>query len=152
MKARETLISRTEKYVKGSREDLISIVTGIRQPKGNIHLNIGAPLTHDEIYAASFCNKNDRYQAIRHAVDLRVIEGYHLWKTNYMGYDLANGCSKYAEKYTPEELEQFSAYIEHQLDQVEPSLDRADLRDILLRIYGNPVLSKEQLAAERASS
>ena len=69
-----------------------------------------------------------------------------------MGYDLVNGCSKYAEKYTPEELEQFSAYIEHQLDQVEPTLNREDLRDILLRIYGNPVLSKEQLAAERASS
>ena len=98
------------------------------------------------------CNKNDRYQAIRHAVDLRVIEGYQLWKTNYMGYDLANHSFKYADKYTPEDLEQFTGYVEHQLDQVEPELNRNDLRDIFLRIYGNPVLSKEQLAEERAAA
>ena len=152
MKAREILISRTEKYVKGSREDLVSIITGIRQQKGNIHLNIGAPLTHEEIDAASVCNKNDRYQAIRHAVDLRVIEGYQLWKTNYMGYDLANHSFKYADKYTPEDLEQFTGYVEHQLDQVEPELNRNDLRDIFLPPYGNPVLSKEQLAEERAAA
>ena len=152
MKARETLISRTEKYVKGSREDLVSIVTGIRQQKGNVHLNIGVPLTHEEIYQGSLWNKNDRYQAIRHAVDLRVIEGYQLWKTNYMGYDLANRSFKYADKYTHEDVEQFTAYVEHQLDQVEPSLNRNDLRDIFLRIYGNPVLSKEKLAEERAAA
>ena len=151
MKARETLISRTEKYVKGSREDLVSIITGIRQQKGNIHLIIGAPLTHEEIYEASFCITNDLYQMIRHAVDLRVIEGYQLWKTNYMGYDLANHGCKYAEKYTLEELGQFTEYIEHQLDLAEPTLNRDDLRDILLWIYGNPVLSKEQLAEERAA-
>ena len=52
MKARELLISRTQKYVKGPKEDLISIMTGIQQQKGNIHLNIGEPLTHDEIQEA----------------------------------------------------------------------------------------------------
>ena len=150
LKAREVLISRTEKYVKGEKEDLVSIVTGIRQQKGNIHLNIGAPLTHEEIHAASSCNKNDRYQAIRHAVDLRVIDGYKLWKTNYMGYDLAFGTDKYASRYTPEDLEAFRLYTEKQLDKMsgEP-LDRAELRQIFLEIYGNPVLSKEQLEEER---
>lgn len=150
LKAREVLISRSEKYVKGEKEDLVSIVTGIRQQKGNIHLNIGAPLTHEEIHAASFCNKNDRYQAIRHAVDLRVIEGYKLWKTNYMGYDLAFGTDKYSAHYSAEDLERFRAYTEKQLDRMagEP-LDRNELKQIFLEIYGNPVLSKEQLEVER---
>lgn len=152
LKARERLISRTQKYVKGSREDLISIMTGIEQQKGNIHLNIGSPLTHDEIEAASCCNKNDRYQAIRHAVDVRIIEGYKLWKTNYIGYDLVNHTFKYRDKYTPEDVAQFTEYVEHQLDKVEKSLCRADLRDIFLRIYANPVVSLENLMLERAAA
>lgn len=152
LKARERLISRTQKYVKGSREDLISIMTGIEQQKGNIHLNIGSPLTHDEIEAASYCNKNDRYQAIRHAVDVRIIEGYKLWKTNYIGYDMVNHTFKYRDKYTPEEVAQFTDYVEHQLDKVEKSLCRADLRDIFLRIYANPVVSLENLMIERAAA
>lgn len=152
LKARERLISRTQKYVKGSREDLISIMTGIEQQKGNIHLNIGSPLTHDEIEAASCCNKNDRYQAIRHAVDVRIIEGYKLWKTNYIGYDMVNHTFKYRDKYTPEDVAQFTDYVEHQLDKVEKSLCRADLRDIFLRIYANPVVSFENLMIERAAA
>ena len=43
-------------------------------------------------------------------------------------------------------LEGFKAYIEKQLGTVEPELNREDLRDILLHIYSNPVLSKENLA------
>lgn len=152
LKARERLISRTQKYVKGSREDLISIMTGIEQQKGNIHLNIGSPLTHDEIEAASYCNKNDRYQAIRHAVDVRIIEGYRLWKTNYIGYDMVNHTFKYRDKYTPEDVAQFTDYVEHQLDKVEQSLCRADLRDIFLRIYANPVVSLENLMIERSAA
>lgn len=152
LKARERLISRTQKYVKGSREDLISIMTGIEQQKGNIHLNIGSPLTHDEIEAASCCNKNDRYQAIRHAVDVRIIEGYKLWKTNYIGYDMVNHTFKYRDKYTPEDVAQFTDYVEHQLDKVEKSLCRADLRDIFLRIYANPVVSLENLMIVRAAA
>lgn len=152
LKARERLISRTQKYVKGSREDLISIMTGIEQQKGNIHLNIGSPLTHDEIEAASCCNKNDSYQAIRHAVDVRIIEGYKLWKTNYIGYDMVNHTFKYRDKYTPEDVAQFTDYVEHQLDKVEQSLCRADLRDIFLRIYANPVVSLENLLIERAAA
>lgn len=148
LKARELLISKTSKYEKGSREDLISIMTGIKQQKGNIHLNIGSPLSKEEIEAASEYNKNDRYQAIRHAVDIRVIVGYRLWKTNYMGYDLVTGSKKYEDKYTPEDLEKFNLYVEKQLDTVEKNLNREELREIFLWIYGNPVRSKELLAEE----
>ncbi len=146
LKARELLISKTQKYVKAPGEDLNSILTGIKQQKGNIHLNIGLPLTPEEIEKASQCDKNDRYQWIRHAVDLRVIDGYKLWKTNYIAYDIVDGGSKYAEMYNREDVERFTEYMEHQLDTVEESLDREGLKDIFLRIYSNPVLAKELLA------
>ena len=95
LKARELVISRKRKYVKAEGEDFKSIVTGIMQPKGDIHLNIGKPLSAEEIEAAAECDKNDRYQLIRHAVDRRVIDGYKLWKNNYIAYDIVNQGYKY---------------------------------------------------------
>lgn len=149
LKARELLVSMTKKYVKSEGEDLNSILTGIKQQKGNIHLNIGKPLTSEEIANASLGDKNDRYQLIRHAVDIRVIEGYKLWKTNYIAYDLLNHCYKFSEKYTVDESAEFVDYMEHQLDLVEKELNRADLREIFLNIYANPVLAKEQIELEK---
>ena len=49
LKAREVLITRHRKYIKEENEDLKSILVGIRQPKGNIHLNIGTAISDEEI-------------------------------------------------------------------------------------------------------
>ena len=143
-KAREILIKQmTGEYHKKEDEDMHSILTGIRQWKGGIHLCVGEPLTEKEIARASWYEKNDRYQAIRRILDERIISGYKLWKTNYMGYDLMTGGSKYADKYTPEDLEQFKEYTEHKLKRTERKLDKDALRDIFWHIYGNPVVAKE---------
>ena len=151
LKARENVISRKQKYVKAEGEDFNSIMVGIMQPKGNIHLNIGKPLTSEEIAAAAKCDKNDRYQLIRHAVDIRVIEGYRLWKNNYIAYDILNHSYRYSDKYDAADVETFVAYMEKQLDTVEPTLNREDLRKHFLEIYANPVVSKELLAKEKAT-
>lgn len=151
LKARELVISRKHKYVKAEGEDFNSIVTGIMQQKGDIHLNIGKPLTSEEIAAAALCDKNDRYQLIRHAVDLRVIEGYKLFKNNYVAYDIANHSFKYSQMYDKADVEQFVNYMQHQLDTVEPEVNREDLRRIFLDIYANPVVTKELLAKEKIS-
>lgn len=151
LKARELVISRKRKYVKAEGEDLRSIMEGIMQPKGSIHLNIGKPLTTEEIAEAARCDKNDRYQLIRHAVDLRVIEGYKLWKNNYIAYDILNHSFKYSDYYSPVDMEQFIGYMSKKLDTVEPEINREDLRRIFLEIYANPVVTKELLAKEKTT-
>ncbi len=143
LKAREIVISRTQKYVKAPGEDLNSIMVGIMQQKGNIHLHIGKPLTSEEIAEAALCDKNDRYQLIRNAVDARVIQGYKLWGNNYIAYDMLNQTDKYSANYTAEEKAKFVAYMEHQLGTVEPELDRDELREVFLGIYANPITAKE---------
>ena len=145
LKAREIVISRTQKYVKAPGEDFNSIMVGIMQPKGNIHLHIGKPLTSEEIAAAACCDKNDRYQLIRNAVDKRVIEGYRLWPNNYVAYDVLRQTDKYAAYYTQEQKLQFLGYMEHQLGTVEPEVNRDELREVFLGIYANPIVSKEDL-------
>lgn len=151
LKARELVISRKHKYVKAEGEDMNSIIVGIKQNKGDVHLNIGKPLTSEEIAQAALCDKNDRYQLIRHAVDVRIIEGYRLWKTNYIAYDLLNQSFKYSHMYSPADMEQFVDYMRGQLDSVEPEINREDLRRIFLDIYANPVVTKELLAKEKAT-
>ena len=145
LKAREIVISRTQKYVKAPGEDFNSIMVGIMQPKGNIHLHIGKPLTSEEIAAAADCDKNDRYQLIRNAVDKRVIEGYKLWPNNYIAYDILKQTDKYAANYTQEQKAQFMGYMQHQLGTVEPEVNSDELREVFLGIYANPVVSKEEL-------
>lgn len=149
LKARELVISRKTKYVKADGEDLNSIMVGIMSQKGNIHLNIGRPLTSEEIAEAAQCDKNDRYQQIRHAVDLRVIEGYKLWKNNYIAYDILNHSFKYSDMYNISDVETFVVYMERQLDTVEKEINREDLRRIFLEIYANPVVTKELLEKEK---
>lgn len=143
MKARELLISRSQKYVKRELEDLESIMLGIKQQKGNVHMSIDTPITEAEIIEAADCDKNDRYKKMRYAVDRRVIQGYKLWKTNYMAFDWVNNTTKYSDHYDKADMEAFQAYIAGQLKMVETTLDQEELKDILLHIYSNPVLNKE---------
>ena len=146
-KSREILIKRTEGgYTKRPNEDLHSILTGIRQMKGRINLNIGEPLSGKEIADAAALNGNDRYHGLMRALDNKIISGYKLFKTNYMGYDLMNGTSEYlGVKYLPEDLEFFKAYTDHKLGKLERRLDRDALRDIFWHIYGNPVVAQQKL-------
>ena len=144
-KAREVLIKEVSgEYHKKEDEDMHSILTGLRQWKGGIHLSVGAPLTDREITRSSWYEKNDRYQEIRRILDERIVSGYKLWKTNYMGYDLMTGGTRYSDKYTAEDLDKFKEYTEHKLARAERKLDKARLRDIFWHIYGNPVVAKEK--------
>ena len=145
LKAREVLISRTQKYVKAEGEDNNSIVTGVMQYKGDIHLHVCTPLSSEEIAEAAACDKNERYQVIRRAINNRIIDGYKLFKNNYVAFDLLNESTKYADKYEQADVEKFVTYMEKQLAKVEPELDRAELKEVFLNIYANPVVTKELL-------
>lgn len=145
LRTRELYLRRQGPYTKKHLEDTRSILTGIRQQKGHVHLTLGTQLTEEELVSASKGGRNERLQALMALLDRKIISGYKLWKTNYMGYDLMTGGTKYAERYNPEDLAEFRDYIERQLDKIEKRLDRDALHDILLHIYGNPVAAKESL-------
>lgn len=146
-KARELVLSAQGPYVKKKNEDTHSIITGILQHKGRVHLEFGKPITEAEVTEAADCAKNDRYQKIRHLMDCRIVEGYWLWPNNYIAYDLMTGGNKYVSQYTAQEVEAFKAYVEKRMAKVEKTISRDELRKKMYEIYGNPVLSKEKLDA-----
>ena len=58
LKAVELYISKRRKYVKSKDEDFNSILTGIMQFKGNIHIEFNEPISVEEIAQAAELDKN----------------------------------------------------------------------------------------------
>ena len=48
-------------------------------------------------------------------------------------------------------MEKFVDYMEHQLETVEPEVNKEDLRRIFMDINANPVVTKELLEKEKAT-
>lgn len=122
-------------YVKAPGEDLQSIITGIISPKGNVHLEVGHPI---DVSGFDDPLRREDIQSVAAQIDAQVWRGYRLWDTNYVGYDLLNGCSRFAGLYTPELKERFLEKMRHDIGSY-PSCDPDKLRELYLRIYAGPV-------------
>ena len=140
LKAVELYISKRRKYVKSKDEDFNSILTGIMQFKGNIHIEFTEPITLSEIEQAAELDKNERFKFLTNAMDKRIVSSFKLWKNNYIAYDLLNGGNEYQNEYTQEERNAFVDYMKYKLSSVEG--DMAELESIFLSIYANPIVNK----------
>ena len=122
-------------YVKAQGEDLQSIITGITSPKGNVHLSFGHPID-----TSGFCDplRREDIHSVAAQIDAQVWRGYRLWDTNYVGYDLLNGSSRFAGLYTPELKERFLDKMQRDISGY-PSLEESKLRELYLKIYAGPV-------------
>ena len=142
-KAMELYVSRRQKYVKAEGEDLKSILTGIMQYKGNIHISFNEPVTAAEIALAAELDKNERFKALGVAMDRKIISEYKLWPNNYIAYDILNSSNEFASNYTNAQKEAFEAHVEKQLSLMDA--DKEELRQIFLAIYANPINSIKNL-------
>jgi hypothetical protein len=143
LKAVELYRSRTEKYVKQPGEDMNSILTGILQPKGDVHIAAGTLLTEDLL--ASFDGaSNSRFgKQVAAWISNQIVANYRLTCNNYIAHDLRSGGNRYAAHYTQAEKDDFVAHCSA-LEAV-PVADPSALRDIFLGIYAHPVEAKRAL-------
>lgn len=140
LKTAELYISKFQKYIKGENEDLNSILTGIKQPKGRVHLAITDPITREELEQCDRLEKNDKIVALAALIDQRIYRHFKLFKTHFIAYDLLFG-QRYSDRYTEQEKADFIAYMNGGLDQLGKEMDRSELEQIFLRIYANPVIN-----------
>ena len=142
LKARELYLSRGTTYVKQPGEDLNSILTGIMQPKGQVHIACCPVITADDLrpLVQESGADGDYHRAVARLLDRRIISAYRLTPNNYIAFDLLDGGNTYASHYTDEQRQTFLRYIENVGDMGINDTDT--LRQILLGIYANPIKSK----------
>jgi 1-acyl-sn-glycerol-3-phosphate acyltransferase len=133
-KARElTILKRDGRYVKGEHEDVRSIAKGISGFKGRVHLAFGEPLspaitTVDEAVAV---------------MDDAIIDNYVLHASNCVAYEMIEGKAPdviVGVKGVPfAEIDASAArrMLKARLEACDP-----EWRDMMLRIYANPVYTK----------
>jgi hypothetical protein len=133
-------LRRTGSYTKKPGEDLHSILTGILQPKGDVHIAVGAPLQANDLSPLTGLPNNKFNRQVAWLMDKQIHANYRLTCNNYIAHDLRSGSRQYASHYTKEEKETFLKHYRQGMDaEVE---DKETLSDIFLGIYANPVDSQ----------
>ncbi|MFA6769593.1 MAG: 1-acyl-sn-glycerol-3-phosphate acyltransferase [Bacteroidales bacterium] len=140
LKARELYISQRTKYKKHPGEDLNSILTGIMQYKGNIHIHFCDPIKKEELSFCASMGKNEKFKRLAEVIDSRIYSKYHIWKTNMIAFDLINSSSEYSDNYTKKEFTAFNDYCNYKISKFDG--DKEELKQIFLSIYANPIIKK----------
>lgn len=131
------LTQKTGKYEKKPLEDLNSILTGIMQPKGEVHIHFGNPITKNNLQPFAHLANNKLNQKIASLIDKQVLANYKLSSNNYIAHDMRSGKTTFSDHYSTSDLNRLSQYMEKGLTKIDG--DQSELRSIFLGIYANPV-------------
>jgi hypothetical protein len=143
LKTRELYISLYQKYEKTADEDLNSILHGIKQYKGKVHLTVCDSINENDLKECDQLEKNMKFNHLANIMDLRIYKNYKLWKTNYIAYDTLHQTQQFNSFYNEQEKSEFQNYMENGLKAIDGNKD--ELQTIFLEIYANPVKSVLQL-------
>ena len=137
LKTQELYISQYQQYIKEPGEDLHSILQGVTQKKGQVHLAVTPTITAEELAECNRYEKKLKFEQLAKLIDQRIYRHFRLWKTHYMAHDLLYQDQQYADRYTRDDLDAFVTYMESGLKGLTG--EREELRSIFLKIYANPV-------------
>ena len=137
LKALELYESQYTRYTKKPGEDLNSILTGIMQQKGRVHIELCQPITVAELTAFENQTNNEYHKSVAKLIDRRINTNYRLYPNNYIAHDLLYGNTKYGDMYTEEQYEAFLKRLS-KLDKYD-TCDIERLKEIFIGIYSNPV-------------
>ena len=140
LKALELYESQYTKYTKKPGEDLNSILTGILQPKGNVHFELCEPISVAELVTYEGLTNNEYHKAVAKLLDSRINTAYRLYPNNYIAHDIRYGNNKYRDLYTNSQYDDFVKHMS-KLENFD-TCDIEQLRDLFLAIYSNPVDNK----------
>ncbi len=132
--------AKQETYVKEKDEDFNNLISGILGQKKRIHIHIGDVLdTELDFIGTQIEGTNKQIQALAQTVDVAVINGYKLWATNYIAYDLLYKTNEYAAFYTEKEKQLFERRLDIKINEDNPIEFEG-----FLAMYANPVINKKK--------
>ncbi|MBK6984947.1 MAG: 1-acyl-sn-glycerol-3-phosphate acyltransferase [Bacteroidetes bacterium] len=142
LKVQELYLSSLHtKYVKAPGEDLNSILTGIKQPKGKIYVAFGKPITvNDLVEIDKSINENEKIKLLASHIDKCIYQSYKLNPINYVAYDVLNKTNVFESNYTSVEKQSFLNYIDTKIKDMTGEADV--LKNLFLTLYANPVINK----------
>lgn len=129
-------------FQKTERDDLLSMVSGLKNQKGRIQIQFGTPISRTALKSLSKeGNINDRLKRLADYVDKQIYINYKLFPNNYIAYDLYYNCNKYIDQYTIEEQRLYIELTHQRLKLVNE--DREEAMQLWLKMYSTPVCSFE---------
>ncbi len=137
MKTRELFLSKDAPYHKAPNEDFQSIITGIMQKKGQVHITIGEPI-NSKLETCRNLPNNEIFKGIARLIDNEIFKGYKLFDTNYIAYDELNRTNKYAANYTEEAKQHFIIDMNEKIAKIGLEF-YPELCKLFFSIYANPV-------------
>lgn len=143
LKVNEMYASQKGTYEKKPGEDFLSIITGLTQQKGKIHLHVGTPLNdvlQQFVYEST--SRNESIKQLASFIDRQIYENYKLWKTNYIAFDLLHNSQAYSQYYTPDESRSFQQFAAAEIQSCEG--EKAGSLALYYRMYANPVLNQKK--------
>lgn len=124
-------------YTKKPGEDLTSIISGILQQKGRVHIEVCKPISFEALAVMEGLTAHEYYKAVASLLDTRINAAYRLYPNNFIAHDIKYGSSRFHSRYT---AEQKKAFMERMamLDRYE-AYDLERLKEIFLGIYANSI-------------
>lgn len=155
LKAREFLLKKRDpKFHKSQRDDLFSMETGLLQPKGRVHVELGQCINSELATLPADADKSTVVKATCRLIDHTIHRGYRLYPINYIAYDRIHSSDRFAALYSQEEVANTDAYLEGQLAKVAKEVDgvTAEEREFMLHkmleMYANPLKNKLRVTSE----
>ncbi len=113
-------------YKKKKYADMLDMVRGLRMYKGNVHIQVGKPISSDISNIGEAVNQ----------IDYQIHNNYKLWDTNYFSYDYLENGDKYSNEY--------KAFNKKKFLKRYDGLS-SEIINQVLNTYANPVRSKYNL-------
>lgn len=130
-----------KEYLKKKKEDIKTMIAGISEFKGHVHLSIGEKITKkDLIPLAKLPKKNERLKELTAIIDRQIILNYKLWSTNYMAYDMLFKSKRFKTHYTTYEFDTFHKLVRA---KISAHIGKSSvLKELILLQYANPIINK----------
>jgi len=140
LKAQENILTRTEGYEKKPEDDFKSILMGLKQNKGRVHVHFGTPITKKMMEGLAGTHRNDFFNNLAGLIDKQIIENYKLWPTSFISFDLSEKKQGNSGNYSDEQKNAFIDYLKKRAEG--HAIDPDDMEKEMLNIYSNPLREK----------
>lgn len=127
-------------FSKSSKDDLISMETGILGYNGRVHFTLGNPINKNLAKLDKDMDKTMLINTIATEIDTEIFRHYRFYPGNYVAYDMLMQTNRFAGSYSVKDKVAFETYLHNQLAKIDLlNKDEVFLRAKMLEMYSNPL-------------